>query len=602
MFVSFITLFKNNCLSYPQRSALSYKEKNYSYEELNRRSNQLAYYLEQQDIKKGMTVAIISRNYLERIVCILSLWKLGAAHLPIDPNYPSTRINFILDDSKVNFVITDSEVYKNSILNTTQVFIILNDKNKKISALPVDNLSDSSEFNDTAYIAYTSGSTGEPKGVIITQGNISSIYSAWKKVYKLTCSDQHLQIANFGFDVCSGDIIRALGSGAQLVLCPPEIIVKPDKLYELLLRKTITVAEFTPTLLRKLITYLEQHNFNLHFMRLLICGSDSWYLKEYKKFRSFLNYQARLINSYGTTEATIDSTYFEMDEGMSQFDEQSSVPLGRPFPNTTIKILDERLEDCSAGSQGEIYIGGGGVALGYLNQPKLTQQKFITLSMGNGKNSIFYKTGDLGCYLPDGSIGFLGRMDSQIKIMDYRVGLLEVEDALNRYPGIQKAVVVVHSPLESEGNFLVAFVIPHQKFEIHDCIAFLKNYLPVYAIPVLYLSVSSFPISHHGKLDRLKLTSKLACKDTASSFEDEIKQKLVTIDGTEEALLKILKTTFNTCSISNYDCFFSIDTNSLLFEKFLKEIKLHYNLTLQLKDFIGVHTVSELIERVGQVK
>ena len=602
MFVSFNALFKNNCLCYPERLALSYKDKHYSYKELNKRSNQLAYYLKRRGIKKGMIVAIISRNYLERIVCIISLWKLGAAYLPIDPNYPLTRTNFILHDSKVNFVITDSEVCEDSVLNHTWIPIILDDENKEVTFLSVDDLPSSSEFNDTAYIAYTSGSTGEPKGVIITQGNISSVYSAWEKIYKLTCSDKHLQIANFGFDVCSGDIIRALGSGAHLVLCPPEIILQSNRFYELLLQETITVAEFTPTILRRLISYLDQNNLNLYFMRLLICGSDSWYLKEYKKFQSFLNPQARLINSYGTTEATIDSTYFEMNKGTSsQFDEQLPVPLGRPFPNTTIKILNEKFEACLSGVHGEIYIGGGGVALGYLDQPKLTQQKFITLSIGINKNSIFYKTGDLGYYLPDGNIGFLGRADDQIKIMDYRVGLIEVEEALNRYPGVVKAVVVAHFSLDLEENLLVAFITPYQEFEINDHIAFLKNYLPVYAIPTIYLLVPSFPISYHGKLDRLKLASKLTCRDEVDAVQDENKQKWVALNEAEEILLKILKTTLNICSIRNDDCFFNLDTNPLLFDRFLREIELHYSLTLHVEDFAGAHTVNELA-RVIEVR
>ncbi len=276
-------------------------------------------------------------------------------------------------------------------------------------------------------------------------------------------------------------------------------------------------------------------------MRLLICGSDGWYLKEYKKFRSFLNPQARLINSYGTTEATIDSTYFEMDEQNYQFDEQSFVPLGRPFPNTIIEILNDKLEVCSLGTQGEIYIGGGGVSIGYLNQPKLTQEKFIRLP-GKDENSIFYKTGDLGCYLPDGNINFLGRADYQVKIMGYRVSLLEVEDILNTYPGIQKAVVVNHSTLDLEENFLVAFIMPNQVFHANDYIDFLKKYLPIYAIPLFYLTMRFFPISNHGKLDRLSLASTLTCKDEAKYFRDKFKKSWENLSKPEKTLLEILKT------------------------------------------------------------
>lgn len=586
MFVSFNAILKNNCLNYPQRLALSYKNQVYSYKELNKRTNQFAYYLKNKGMKKGTLVAIISENYLERIVAIISLWKLSAAYLPIDPNYPSKRINFILNDSKVDFVITDNEIYKKLVLKSTVTSILTDDENKDVSTFPTDDLLDFSAYNDIAYIAYTSGSTGNPKGTMITQGNISSIYHAWEQIYKLTCDDRHLQIANFGFDVCSGDIIRALGSGAQLVICPPEIMSKPDWLYDLLARELITIAEFTPIVLRKLITYLEHKALDLHFMRLLICGSDGWYLKEYKKFRSFLTSQARLINSYGTTEATIDSTYFEMDEQNCQFDEQSFVPVGRPFPNTLIEILNDKLEACSPGIPGEIYIGGGGVSLGYLNQPKLTEEKFIMLSRED-KNSIFYKTGDLGCYLPDGNIKFLGRTDYQVKIRGYRVNLLEVEDILNSYPAIQKAVVVKHSTLRLEENFLVAFIRTNRAFTVNDYIDFLKKNLPAYAIPLFYLTMLSFPISAHGKLDRLKLVSQLNHRKKV-----EYNQKG---SNSRKMLLITLQEVFNIGSLSD-DCFFYLNSHPVLLEKFLRGIE-HKDLIKPTPlDLSSIHTINNLIQ------
>lgn len=287
-------------------------------------------------------------------------------------------------------------------------------KNNESNNFPIDELPNVKDKNTLAYIAYTSGSTGNPKGVMVTHANIFSIYNAWKQVYNLTSDDRHLQIANFGFDVCSGDIIRAFGSGAHLVICPSEIILNPEKLFNLLKKQVIKIAEFTPVVLRKLINYLNE--VNLNFMRLLICGSDAWSIKEYKVFKSYLNPNARLINSYGTTETAIDSTYFEWNESISQLNELSAVPLGKPFPNSKIKILNEALKECPPEVHGEIYIGGEGVSLGYLNQPELTQKKFISLLLNN-KNEIFYKTGDRGYYLADGNIMFLGRSDDQIKIM-----------------------------------------------------------------------------------------------------------------------------------------------------------------------------------------
>jgi amino acid adenylation domain-containing protein len=596
MFKPLSFLIKKNCLLYPKNLALSFQRKGYSYDELTKRSNQLAYYLESKGVKKNTLVAIISNNYLERIISIIALWKLGAAYLPIEPNYPLTRINFILDDSNVSFAIIDKKNEESSFFEAKNIFsIFLEDDKDKIASLPTNDLSDNSELTDIAYIAYTSGSTGNPKGAIVTQGNISSIYHAWEEVYKLSFTDRHLQIANFGFDVCTGDIIRAFGSGSKLVICPPEIVLQPEKLYELLISSAINVAEFTPTVLRKLITYLEQRGLNLHFMRLLICGSDSWSLKEYKYFKSFLSPNARLINSYGTTEATIDSAYFELNDQAEAFDEKLSVPIGRPFPNSMIKILNEKLEYCSPEVQGEIYIGGYGVSQGYLNRPNLTKEKFVELTLEDNEKNIFYKTGDLGYFLPDGNIYFSGRIDDQIKVMGYRVGLFEIENIINSYPFIQKSVVTTHPFLRAEENFLIAFIISNDNFKIDDFISFLNKNIPSYCIPNFYMLVSSFPISHNGKLDRKKLCSELLYKkNDILYFQNECNKKSTNKNIAEEKLVKILESIFNVYNLKNEQYFFNINNNPLLLVQFFKKIEFHCNLKLEEKDLMTIHTAYDL--------
>ncbi|MGC1854666.1 MAG: amino acid adenylation domain-containing protein [Candidatus Aquirickettsiella sp.] len=584
MFTPLSFLIKKNCLLYSQNSALSFEGKIYSYIELSKRANQFAFYFKSKGVKKKSVVAIISNNYLERIISIIALWRLGASYLPIEPSYPLTRVNFILKDSNVNFAIIDKKNEESIFFYTKNIASIpLEDDSDKIASFPTNDLPDCSEFTDIAYIAYTSGSTGDPKGAIVTQNNIASIYHAWEAVYKLSSRDIHLQIASFGFDVCTGDIVRALGSGSQLVICPPEIVWHPEKLYELLNNNAISVAEFTPTVLRRLITYLDQAGLNLHFMRLLICGSDSWSLKEYKYFKSFLSSNARLINSYGTTEATIDSAYFELNAQGAAFDQQLSVPIGRAFPNSTIKILNEKLECCSSGVQGEIYIGGHGVSQGYLNRPNLTKKKFVALTLEDNKKHIFYKTGDLGYFLPDGNIYFSGRIDDQIKIMGYRVGLFEIENIINNYPFIQKIVVTTHSILKSEEHFLIAFIIHDSNFEINDFISFLNKNASYYSIPNFYLPVTSFPISDHGKLDRKQLSSKLIYKKNDISYYS--KGKIVTI-------LESIFNLYNLQEIEHY--FFSINGNPILVDRFLKEVELHYSLKLKQKDLIAIHTIEDL--------
>lgn len=584
------SLFKNNFLSFSERPALSYKDKVYSYKVLNQQSNQFAHYLQSKSINNGTIVALLSRNYLERVVSILALWKLGAAYLPIDPDYPETRINFILRDAKVNFMITDKEIYKNLYLSSDLKFVLLDSEGNERNSFSIDELPDFKDKNTLAYIAYTSGSTGNPKGVMVTHANIFSIYDAWVQIYNLTYEDRHLQIANFGFDVCSGDIIRALGSGAHLVICPTEIILNPEKLFSLLKKEGITVAEFTPVVLRKLISYLYEEKLDLHFMRLLICGSDAWSVKEYIDFKSYLNPNARLINSYGTTETAIDSTYFEWNESISSLNELSTVPLGKPFPNTKIKILNEELKECLPGAQGEIYIGGEGVSLGYLNQPELTQKKFIPFLLNN-KNEIFYKTGDLGYYLVDGNIFFSGRTDSQIKIMGFRVDFLEVENILNSYHAIEKAIVLSHSSFDSTIQFLIAFIKYNKTLKINDCINFLKNNLPPYSIPLVYFPIDSFPVSPHGKIDRARLSANLIFSEKIINFNNELNTEFRIEKDIEKILSEILGRLFNIFSF-NSNNFFYINTDYLL-KKLQTELKFN-DIKLDLKKYISIHTIHDI--------
>lgn len=582
------SLLKNNFLSFSERPTLSYKDKVYSYKELNQRSNQFAHYLQSKSINNGTIVALLSRNYLERVVSILALWKLGAAYLPIDPDYPETRINFILRDANVNFMIADEEIYKNSYLNTDLKFVLLESEDNERNSFSIDELPDLKDKNTLAYIAYTSGSTGNPKGVMVTHANLFSIYKAWEQAYNLTSKDRHLQIANFGFDVCSGDIIRALGSGAHLVMCPRESILNPEKLFSLLKKEGITIAEFTPIVLRKLISYLYEEKLDLHFMRLLICGSDAWSIKEYLDFKSYLNPNARLINSYGTTETAIDSTYFEWNESISTLNELSAVPLGKPFLNSKIKILNEELKECLPGVQGEIYIGGDGVSLGYLNQPELTQKKFISFLLNN-KNEIFYKTGDLGYYLGDGNIFFSGRADDQIKIMGFRVDLLEVETILNSYQAIEKAIILSHSSFNSTSQFLIAFIKYNKFFKINDYIDFLKNNLPSYSIPLVYLPIDSFPVSPHGKIDRARLSANLIFSEQSINFNNEVTNRMES--GIEKKILEILGKLFNISSF-NLNNFFYINTDYLL-KKLQTELKFT-GIELDLKKYISIHTIYDI--------
>ncbi len=444
-------LFENCVNKTPNAVAVVFQQQRLTYEELNNKANQLAHYLHSLGVNKNVLVGICVDRSVEMIVALLGVLKAGGAYVPLDPAYPEKRLSFMLHDSQVSVLLTQQSLI--SSLSVENVPVVCLDGDWKIISQqskvnPVIN----STPDSLAYIIYTSGSTGKSKGVAIAHRSLVNKFYAWAKAYQLNSLTSHLQMASFAFDVFSGDLIRALCSGAKLVLCPREWLLEAENLYQLMLAEKVDSAEFVPVVLKNLVHYLERTRQNLHFMRLLVVGSDILYVKEYQEFQRFCGEQTRLINSYGVTEATIDSTYFEFTQ--VNLSENGLVPIGRPFANTEIYILDYYLQPVPVGIPGELYIGGEGLAQGYLNRADLTKEKFI---IWNGEKRL-YKTGDKAKYLADGNIEFLGRLDYQIKLRGFRIELGEIEAVINEHSSVREATVISRKDI-SDNQQLVAYVV-----------------------------------------------------------------------------------------------------------------------------------------------
>src|SRR5262249_2159947 len=287
-----------------------------------------------------------------------------------------------------------------------------------------------------AYIVYTSGSTGAPKGVMVQHAGLANAYRAWESAYGLRSGpSRHLQMAGFGFDVFTGDWVRSLCSGGALVSWPREALVDPEALLDLIVRERIDVAEFVPAVAESLAGFLEERGRSLDAMGLAIVGSDVWNAGQHERLRR-LAVGARVINSYGLTETTIDSTYFEGD--LSGVPTDRTAPIGRPMAGTRIYVLDASLHPAPVGVPGELYIGGLGVARGYRNGPALTAERFVPDPF-SAPGSRMYHTGDRARWRPDGTLEFLGRADDQVKIRGFRVEPGEIEAALSAHPEGEQA-------------------------------------------------------------------------------------------------------------------------------------------------------------------
>jgi amino acid adenylation domain-containing protein len=599
-------LFEAQVKITPNAVAVKFKNQQLTYFELNARANQLARYLQSLGVKPEVLVGICVERSLEMVVGLLGVLKAGGAYVPLDPAYPKEHLNFMLCDAQVSVLLTLEKLLE--VLPALDAHVVCLDRNWEIiSQESKANLVKNSTSKNIAYVVYTSGSTGKSKGVMIAHRSLVNAYCAWEKAYQLKSLTSHLQMASFSFDVFSGDLIRALCSGAKLVLCPREWLLEPDNLYKLMLSEHIDSAEFVPAVLRNLVEYLERTKQNLHFMRLLVVGSDSLYIKEYEKYQRFCSPETRLINSYGVTEATIDTTYFENTEVNLPCD--GLVPIGRPFANTQIYILDHHLQPVPIGVPGELHISGVGLARGYLNRPDLTDEKFIIetapssgctqieeinirvrlrpSAVQNFKLNRLYKTGDLARYLQDGNIELLGRIDNQVKIRGFRIELGEIEAVLRTHPEVREAVVIAQVE-PAQNKRLVAYIVPHQDSLSSSTLRnFLKQKLPEYMVPSAFVNIEALPLTPNGKVDRRVLPA----PDISQNREVEF---VLPRTSTEEAIAKIFASVLRLEQVGIHDNFFELGGHSLLATQVVSQLQQTFNVEFPLRCLLESPTVAEL--------
>ncbi|WP_339068744.1 amino acid adenylation domain-containing protein [Teredinibacter turnerae] len=478
----------------------------FTYGELVEASANVANFLLQNGHQGGDLVAVFVERNARVLPIILGVLRAGCAFLPLAPETPLDRVNQILNAGKCRAVIVDNLEKRHTSppdysCQSIESDVLLGFQSVITTQLPVVT------GQQPAYVTFTSGSTGEPKGVKVSHSAIESMYRAWHAAYALdTFNDRMLQMANINFDVFTGDWVRALCSGNTLVLCDRERLFEPELLLDELVAMQVTFAEFVPAVLRTLIDECVAKNTVLPALRTVIVGSDSWYQTDSFNFFKVAAPSTSLINSYGITETTVDSTWFHVDRNSAVT--SGMAPIGRPFSNTCVYILDEFGQTIPQGEVGELHIGGAGVSDGYINLPAQTDEKFIPNRFLND-GSRLYRSGDMVRYLPDGCIEYIGRSDYQVKVNGYRIELAEIERALCEIFGIKQAVAVGYKANEKKIQ-LVAYIEWHPKlsdteYTIDSVKLELAKVLPKYMIPTLFLEVEHWPLSANGKVDRKAL-------------------------------------------------------------------------------------------------
>jgi amino acid adenylation domain-containing protein len=608
-----------------------------TYQELNENANRLANYLSTFKIRRDQVVGVFMERSTEMIVALLGILKAGGAYLPLDPFAPQDRLAFILGDavqlSPNNIPIILTQAHLTSRLPDVAAQVIPIDPLGHIKTEWSKTLENSAEHatghapdqvepypsqseakpDDLVYLTYTSGSTGQSKGVMVEHRSLVNAYLGWEKAYRLEPGASHLQMANFTFDVFSGDLVRALCSGGKLVLCPREWLLDPERLYALMAAERIDVAEFVPAVLRTLVQYLEKTDVDvehqrLDFMSLLACGSDSWYVGEYQKFLRFLGKETRLINSFGLTETTIDSTYFE---GMiDHLSPDQLVPIGRPFANTRLYILDTYLQPRPIGIPGELFIGGPGLARGYHNRTDLNQERFISIEHNRSNLSVgqnletavtkerLYRTGDLARYLPDGNVEFLGRLDDQLKIRGFRIEPGEIEAVLGSHPGI-KEVTVVAVEVASDDKRLVAYLVPvhaHAAPTAGELRRHVQQQLPDYMVPAAFVMIDATPLSPNGKVDRRALSEMHGIDWSERQLANEFVSPRTPL---EELLADIWTQVLGVHQVGVYDNFFELGGHSLLATQLISRVRETFLVDLPLRNLFESPTIATLADNIA---
>nr|AXN93624.1 PuwG [Symplocastrum muelleri NIVA-CYA 644] len=573
-------LFEEQVLQTPDAIAVVFEDQSLTYKQLNVRANQLAYYLQNLGVKPEVLVGICVERSLEMVVGLLGILKAGGAYVPLDPAYPSDRLSYMLNDAQVPVLLTTQKLL-NSLPSdrTTQIVCLDTDWENINNNQTEKNLVSDVTVSNLAYVIYTSGSTGKPKGVTISHQAICN-HMLWMQIaFPLKAADKVLQKTPFSFDASIWEFYAPLLVGAQLVMARPGGHQDSDYLSEAIAKYQVTILQLVPSLLQIL---LESKEFeNCTSLRRIFCGGEALPVELVKRCQEKLNTQ--LHNLYGPTEATIDATFFTCQTNLPE----KIVPIGRPIANTQIYILDSDDRPVPIGIRGELHIGGAGLARGYLNRPDLTQEKFIPNPFSNKPNSRLYKTGDLARYLPNGNIEFLGRIDNQVKIRGFRIELGEIEAALATHSQVRQAIAIAREDTPGDKR-LVAYIVPHQESpKDSELRSFLRQKLPDYMVPNVFVFLDTLPLTPNGKIDRRALPT----PDIELILTDSFVSPST---PTQQAIADIFTEVLSIKQVSIHDNFFELGGHSLLATQVISRLRQIFQIELPLRCLFESPTIAEL--------
>jgi amino acid adenylation domain-containing protein len=586
-------LFQEQVRRAPHAPALTHENKTVTYDDLNKRANQVAHYLRGKGLLPDQPVGICVERSIDMVVGLLGILKAGGAYVPIDPEYPPQRMRWILDDSAPHILLASRNVLTR--LPQTISEVVLLDDCDDIAAQPTDNLTTGSlggsSSHHLAYVIYTSGSTGRPKGVMVEHRNVTRLFEATNCWFGFNERDVWSLFHSYAFDFSVWELWGALFYGGRVVIVPHLTARSAEHFYQMLCEQRVTVLNQTPSAFVQLID-AQTANLQLsHSLRLVIFGGEALDLRTLRPWvqRNDIN-RPRLVNMYGITETTVHVTYRPLTAHDIE-SERASV-IGEPIPDLNVYLLNRYQQPVPFGAVGEMYVGGAGVARGYLNRPDLTVERFVADPFA-AHGARLYRSGDLARWRADGTLEYLGRNDMQVKIRGFRIELGEIEAQLTGHPCIKEAVVIAREDTPGERQ-LVAYVIATSDATMpptQELRAFMKRSMPEYMIPSAFVLIERIPLTPNGKLDRHALPKPERSAYANREYEPprgEVEQVLAAI---WQSLLRVDR-------VGRTDNFFELGGHSLLIVEMLERLR-RAGLVIDVRRVFVSPTLADLAYALG---
>ncbi len=591
---SIIEQFEQQVAATPAAIAVIDEQQHSSYQQLNQKANQLAYYLQQQGIQAGDKVAVCLPRKGILLEAILAILKTGAAYVPMDPSYPVERLVYIYQNSQAKLLLTETAMQAFTKIETDCCYL----DTLNTDTFSKENLALEYDIDNLFYMIYTSGSTGQPKGTLLAQRGFINLLSWYTQHFQIGVQDKNCLVSAIGFDLTQKNLFATLLTGGVLVL-PTMHLFDPAHLLAILQQHQISIINSTPSIFDSLLEYAKvSENYSaLATLRYVFLGGEPVHLRHYQQWQAHSPSSTQLVNTYGPTECTDVVAYYIIP---SDYPLERAIPLGHAIDNMQLYIMDKEANILPQGAKGEIVIAGIGVGQGYLEDPndpeqllqQLNQEKFNTIVL-NQQSCRIYRTGDWGRYNRDGQLEFLGRMDQQIKLRGFRIELGEIEFALQAHPAIQEAVVLIIG--EQDNARLIAWIHTQEKIPKSELKRFLEKYLPAYMLPHDMVLMSTFPLTANGKVDKnaLPLPDRDIAKENYVAPANALEEELVAM---WQEVLKIEH------KISVEDDFFALGGNSLLATQIVAKVRSQYQIELALRALFETPTIIALAKYIHTAK